>query len=148
MLRKGRKKQLSAWSIMNINNFKGKVRIKFVFTFYFMSFWPVQLTVVLGYSKFEIIWSCCNSSYSVSKWKSFVFGRFFVNLLPGKSKKVNLPIFAALNMRYSFDMYIYIYIYIYISKLSWLRIWCSSKKFGHEINLKERIFVLLVYTTY
>ena len=28
---------------MNINNFEGKVNIKFVFTFYFMSFWTVQL---------------------------------------------------------------------------------------------------------
>ena len=39
------KKQLSVWSFMNINNFEGKVKIKFVFTFYFMSFWPVQLRV-------------------------------------------------------------------------------------------------------
>ena len=37
------KNQLSAWSIMNMNNFEGKVKIKFVFTFYFMSFWPVQV---------------------------------------------------------------------------------------------------------
>ena len=28
---------------MNINNVEGKVKIKFVSTFYFMSFWPVQL---------------------------------------------------------------------------------------------------------
>ena len=38
-----KKKQLSAWYIMNINSFEGKVRIKFEFDFYFMSFWPVQL---------------------------------------------------------------------------------------------------------
>ena len=28
---------------MNINNFEGEVKIKYVFTFYFMIFWPVQL---------------------------------------------------------------------------------------------------------
>ena len=28
---------------MNINDFEGKVKIKDVFTFYFMRFWPVQL---------------------------------------------------------------------------------------------------------
>ena len=42
-VRERKKKQLSTWSIMNINNFKGNVRIKFVFSFYFMSFWPVQI---------------------------------------------------------------------------------------------------------
>ena len=40
-LRRGRKKQISAF-IININNFEGKEDIKFVFTLYFMSFWPVQ----------------------------------------------------------------------------------------------------------
>ena len=34
-----KKKQLSALYIININNFEGRVKIKFVvFTFYFMSF--------------------------------------------------------------------------------------------------------------
>ena len=28
---------------MSIKNFEGKVKIKFVFTFYLMSLWPVQL---------------------------------------------------------------------------------------------------------
>ena len=36
---------------MNINNFEGKVKIKFVFTFYFMSFWPVQLEWLGGNQK-------------------------------------------------------------------------------------------------
>ena len=46
-LRRGRKKQPSAWSILNINNFEGKVKIKFVFTFYFASFWPIQHIEIL-----------------------------------------------------------------------------------------------------
>ena len=37
-VKEGKKKQLSAWSIININNFEGEVKIKFVFTIYFMSF--------------------------------------------------------------------------------------------------------------
>ena len=35
---KEEKKKLSALSIININNFKGNVKIKFAFTFYFISF--------------------------------------------------------------------------------------------------------------
>ena len=75
-----KKKQLSAWSIMNIINFEGKVKIKFVFTFYFMSFWPVQLGVTVH----------CYSPLLVDfSW---------ISCLENGSKKVNLPIFAVLNM--------------------------------------------------
>ena len=75
-----KKKQLSAWSIMNIINFEGKVKIKFVFTFYFMSFWPVQLGVTVHwYSPFLVDFS-------------------WISCLENGSKKVNLPIFAVLNM--------------------------------------------------
>ena len=41
-LRKGRKKHFFAWPIININ-VEGKIKIKFLFTFYCMSFWSVQL---------------------------------------------------------------------------------------------------------
>ena len=64
---------------MNINNFEGKVKVKFVFTFYFMGF--------------------CQYTLSYSTLKSFVFGRFFKNILPGKLKwESYLPILAVLNM--------------------------------------------------
>ena len=65
---------------MNINNFEGKVKIKFVFTFYFMSFWPVQLQL----KHIEIL----------RFWQIFLWISCFEN----RSKKVNIPIFADLNM--------------------------------------------------
>ena len=34
------------------------------------------------------------------------------------------------------------YISIYPSKLSWLRIWCPSKTFRHEMNLKDFLYHL------
>ena len=74
------KQQLSVWSIMNINNFEGKVRIKFVFTFYFMRFWPVQLRVTAHWNP------------------SILVDVLWISYLENWSKKVNLPIFAVLNM--------------------------------------------------
>ena len=62
----GKKKQLSAWSIININNFKGKVKINL----YLLS----------------ISWVFDQHNFSYSTLKFFVFGRFFVNFLPGKRK--------------------------------------------------------------
>ena len=72
--------QLSAWSITNINNFKGKVNIKFVFTFYFISFWPVQLAL----KDIEIV--------------RFLVYFLRISCVENRSKKVNIPIFAVLNM--------------------------------------------------
>ena len=65
---------------MNINNFEGKVKIKFVFTFYFMSFWPAQPWVT-------------------AHWNPSILVDFlWISYLENWSKKVNLPIFAVLNM--------------------------------------------------
>ena len=75
-----KKTQLSAWSITNINNFEGKVNIKFVFTFYFISFWPVQLAL----KNIEIL--------------RFLVYFLWISCLENRSKKVNIPIFAVLNM--------------------------------------------------
>ena len=35
---KDKEKKISAWFVISINNFDEKVKIKFAFTFYFMSF--------------------------------------------------------------------------------------------------------------
>ena len=42
-----------------VNNLEGKVKIKFVFTFYFMSFWPVlelHHTEILCFSLVDFLW--------------------------------------------------------------------------------------------
>ena len=60
------KKQLSAWSVININNFEGKTK-----TMYLLF----------------ISWIFDQYNLSYSTLKSFVFGRFFVNFQPGKKKQ-------------------------------------------------------------
>ena len=78
--KKEKAKQLSGWSVMNINHFKGKVRIKFVFTFYFMDF----LTC---------------TTWVTAHWNSlFLVDFLWISCLGNRSKKVNLSIFAVLNM--------------------------------------------------
>ena len=62
-LKKERKTQLSAWSITNINNFDDKAKIKFAFT---------------------SLWVSDHYRLSYSTVKSFIFCRFFMNILPGK----------------------------------------------------------------
>ena len=55
--------------IVNINNFKGKVKIKFVFTFYFMRFWPVQLE--LQYIEVLCFWKIFHEflTWKMEVWK-------------------------------------------------------------------------------